>query len=556
MPSRLNIFKKNGYLYPILTLALCHLSFVFLGKTGAFMHTSIGQTQFLAIHILLEFLSILFSFAIFTLVFYIYRQNSRLRYLVLACVFFIGGFLDIFHTMSFKGMPDFFVPNGASIPTTYWVIARSIMAVGFLWAACIRPDRTARISRWIVLVLSLSVSLMLFYIVTFKTHLLPEFYIEGQGLTPLKVRAEYAIIVLQAAAVALSVREYRRTASEASILFATALIISIYSELCFTLYISVFDMYNLMGHVFKIIAYSVMFNILFVQNIRLPYERLEKADEMLKKHARTLEQEVQKARLEIMETNNQLYKDIELAREIQQSMLPSQKLGYRGIEFLTTLIPCKSLSGDFYNVFRIDEDNTGFYLTDVSGHGISSSIITIFADRTILSNRLDTQRKGMLLSPSMVLNDLFIQFNNSRFPNEMYLLMFYGVYNNRTRELTYSSAGLNTQPIVLSGGRVHTLKIKDPFPICKMGEYHRPEYRDNILPLKAGDRILLYSDGLVEAVNREGEAFSEKRLMEILERNKQANARDLYYEIFDRFSCFVLDRKLEDDVTILVANIL
>jgi sigma-B regulation protein RsbU (phosphoserine phosphatase) len=315
-------------------------------------------------------------------------------------------------------------------------------------------------------------------------------------------------------------------------------------------------MYNLLGHVHKIIAYSIMYNVLFVQNVRLPYESLEKADALLKEHARTLEQEVQRARLEIMETNSQLYKDIELAREIQQSMLPEKKLSCPGIEFHSSFIPCKSLSGDFFNVFCIDDENTGFYLADVSGHGISSAIITIFADRTILSNKLDTQRKDVLLSPSRVLKDLFFQFNNSRFPDEMYLLMFYGVYNSRTRKLTYSSAGLNTRPVVLSGNRVYNLENKSPFPICKVGTYYNPEYRDITLALKAGDRVLLYSDGLVEAVNREGIAFSEKRLMQILENSKQADSLSLYYEIFDRFSCFVLDRKLEDDVTILLAETL
>ncbi|HOO11825.1 MAG TPA: MASE3 domain-containing protein, partial [Bacillota bacterium] len=184
--------RKNSYLYPVLTLVICHFLFVLLGKTGAFMHTSIGQLKFLALHTVLEFLSILFSFAIFTLVFHVYRQNSRLRHLVLACIFFIGGFLDIFHTLSYKGMPDFFVPNGAAIPTTYWVIARLVMAVGFLWSACIKPGRIARISRWFLLALSLAVSVLFFYIVTFRIDMLPEVYIEGQGLTPLKIQAEYA----------------------------------------------------------------------------------------------------------------------------------------------------------------------------------------------------------------------------------------------------------------------------------------------------------------------------------------------------------------------------
>ena len=186
---------------------MCHLLFMFLSKSGVFMHTSIGQHNFLALHTVLEFLSVLFSFAIFTLIFHVYRPNPRLRHLVLASAFFIGGFLDIFHTLSYKGMPDFFVPNSAAMPTTYWVIARIVMAIGFLWAALIKPGRAARISRWFLLALSLAVSVLFFYIVTFRIDMLPEVYIEGQGLTPLKIQVEYAIIALQAAAVALLVWE-------------------------------------------------------------------------------------------------------------------------------------------------------------------------------------------------------------------------------------------------------------------------------------------------------------------------------------------------------------
>lgn len=548
--------KINAYFYPASALTLCLLVFALMGSSSSFMHTSLGEEKFLSLHIFLEFLSILFALAIFTLIFYAYHQNSRLRHLLLACVFLIGGLLDIFHTLTYEGMPDFFVPNSSSVPVIYWVTARFIMAVGFILAICTASERTTRISRWFAFGLSLSVSLSLFYIINFKTDVIPAFYVEGHGLTPLKIQSEYVIIILQTIAIGFSMREYKNTGDRSSALFATALIVSIFSELCFTLYISVFDMYNLAGHVFKIIAYSVMFNVLFVQNVRLPYERLEKAETLLKKHARTLEREIDKARHEILETNSQLYKDIDLAGEIQQSMLPDRRSSYPGIDFYSALIPCKNLSGDFFNVFSIDDENVGFYLADVSGHGISSAMITIFMDRTILSNKLDTQRKEVLLYPSEVLTDLFHQFNSSGFPDEMYLLIFYGVYNKRTREFSYASAGLNTQPLILSGSNIYSLVTKSPFPICKMASFHDPQYRDSKLTLKPGDRILVYSDGLVESVNREGRAFTEARLMEILKNNTKAEALGLYFEIFDRFSCFVLDKNLEDDVSILLANVL
>lgn len=548
--------KNNAYINPIFTFFLCLFTLLLLGNAGDLMYKVIKKEHFLPIHTFLEFLSVLFGFAIFTLIFYAYQQNSRLRHLLLACAFLIGSFLDILHTLSYEGMPDFFVSSNSSIPITYWVFARFIMAAGFLLAIYTPPEKTTRISRWLALGLSLFVSLALFYIVTFRIDVLPAFFIEGQGLTPLKIFAEYIIIALQTLAIALSLREYKKIGDRTNLLFATALIISVFSELCFTLYINVYDMYNLVGHIFKIVSYSILFNVLFIQNVRHPYEQLERAEALQKKHARTLEHEIDKAKFEIMKTNSKLYNDIELAREIQQSMLPERKLGCPGIDFYSAFIPCESLSGDFFNVFCIDEENVGFYLVDVSGHGIPSAMITIFTDRTILSNKLETQRKEVLLRPSKVLADLFEQFNTSRFPDEMYLLIFYGVYNSRTRELSYSSAGLNTQPLLLSGPNIYSLVTKSPFPICKMAPYYKPEYRNSKLSLKPGDRILIYSDGLVESVNRAGKAFGETRLMEILKNSTGLDARDLYFEIFDRFSCFVLDEKVEDDVTILMADIL
>ncbi|MDI6705795.1 MAG: MASE3 domain-containing protein [Bacillota bacterium] len=526
--------------------------FLILGMLGPFMHTTIENKNFLALHIVFEFISILFSFSIFTLVFYTYKENSNSRSILLAFIFLTIGTIDTFHTLYYKGMPEFFTPSCAFKATAFWVISRLIMSAGFLLAVIISGDKPFRISRWFVPVMSLLVSAAVFYLVVFRRDLVPEFYIEGQGLTPLKIYAEYAIISLQVITAALSIHEYSRTGNRSPIIFATALIISIFSELCFTLYISVYDLYNFMGHIYKIISYSVMFNVLFIQNVRLPYQKLKEADLILKNHAKTLEREVSRARDQIFDTNKKLYRDIEYAREIQQSMLPEKKLDFGEVEFFSSLIPNQMLSGDFYNVFEIDDNNIGVYVVDVSGHGISSAIMTIFADRTILTNKLDPYKQQLLLSPAQVLNDLFSLYNSSNFPAEMYMLMFYGVFNRITGEFTYSSAGLNTQPLYISGPEITALECDSAFPICKMGKFIQPSFKNSILKLNPGDRIFIYSDGLTEAVNREEMPFTEERLMGILRRNHTLSAEELFYEIFDRFTCFVLDKKLEDDVTLML----
>jgi sigma-B regulation protein RsbU (phosphoserine phosphatase) len=552
---KLPIMKDKNYLYPAITLLISLLVFLILGMLGPFMHTTMENRAFLALHTLFEFISILFSFSIFTFVFYTYRENSSSRSIILSFTFLTIGSLDLFHTLYYKGMPDFITSSCASKATAFWVFSRLIMSFGFLFTMVAKENGTCRISRWLVLTASCFISIIVFYLVVFRQDLMPEFYVDGRGLTPIKIYSEYFIIALQAVTVLIAIREYSRTSNRGSIIFATALIVSIFSELCFTLYISVYDMYNFIGHIYKIMAYSIMFNLLFIQNVRLPYQKLKAADQILKNHAKTLEREVARTREQINETNKKLYRDIEYAREIQQSMLPERELNFGEAEFFSVLIPSETLSGDFYNIFEIDDDNIGLYVVDVSGHGISSAIMTIFADRTILTNRFNSYKQQLLLSPSMVLEDMFTLYNNSNFPVEMYLLMFYGVYNKRTREFTYSSAGMNTQPVILSGQDIKILESDGAFPICKMGKFIQPDYKDNKLKLRSEDRIFIYSDGLTEAVNREGVPFTSERLMRILQNNHKMNAQDLYYEVFDRFSCFVLDRKLEDDVTLLLMQV-
>lgn len=548
--------KDKNYIYPIASFIFSLILFLSLLAVRPIMHRSLGNGAFLSLHTFLEFLSILFAFSIFTLVFHSYKQNANLRSMVLAITFFITGFIDIFHTLCYKGMPDFFGPSCVYRATAFWVIARSVMAIGFFIAMLTDENKTAKLSRWVMLVLATSVILWVFNTVTFRPHLLPAFYIEGQGLTNQKLVAEFLIILLQGITAALSLLEYRRTGNKISVIFASALIINIFSGLSFALYTGIYDLYNLMGHIYKILTYSIMFNILFVYNIRLPYEKLNKAKQLLKNQASNLELEVERAKEQVINANRRLYRDMEHAREIQQSMLPERWLQLDGIEFYSALIPCEKLSGDFYNIFEIDRDNIGVYLVDVSGHGISSAIMTIFADRTILTNKLITYKQQLLLSPSAVLEDLFKLYNTTKFPPEMYLLMFYGVYNKKTRQFTYASAGLNTQPFIISGTSLIQLEVEDAFPICKMGEYYRPRYTDGKLTLNPGDKIFLYSDGLVEAANREGVPFGMDRLVDILISNSLKSSEEIFYEVFDRFSCFVLDKKLKDDVTFVLMHVL
>ena len=109
-----------------------------------------------------------------------------------------------------------------------------------------------------------------------------------------------------------------------------------------------------------------------------------------------------------------------------------------------------------------------------------------------------------------------MRFNQTNFSDEMYMVLLYAIYNTKTRKLIYASGGLNATPILIKqGGKVKELDNVG-FAICKLAEEIIPDYKDIELKLDKGDKILFYTDGLVEARNSKGSFYSQKTLVKLL----------------------------------------
>jgi len=108
------------------------------------------------------------------------------------------------------------------------------------------------------------------------------------------------------------------------------------------------------------------------------------------------------------------------------------------------------VSGDFCNVFKIDNDNIGFYIGDVSGHGVPAAMLTIFLNQTVKTLLEMETNELNKISPAMVLENIYRSFNSTNFDENVYIVMIYAVYNRHTQVLTYSSAGLNVSPILIN----------------------------------------------------------------------------------------------------------
>lgn len=350
--------------------------------------------------------------------------------------------------------------------------------------------------------------------------------------------------------------EYKRTGQRREHQFMIAIIFLISSEFAFTNYGSVYDAFNYIGHIYKIIAYIILYKAIYIENVSEPYREMKKARNELKKYSDNLNLIVKQRTQEVDEVNSMLLKDIEYAKEMQLCLMPTKMPDDLSVSFYAEYLSAERLSGDFYNVIKLDENNIAIYIGDVAGHGVSAAMLTVFANQNILPLKQEENKSNRIISPGVVLDTIYKGFNNTNFKDETYILMLYGIYNKKDKLFTYASAGMNVSPyIIKSSGEVLELNSKG-FSICKLGEYIIPSYEDRIVEMESGDKLLLYSDGLIEAKNINNEIYSQEKMKEFLKKNHTLNAKDLEIEIkINLFNHIGHIEKLMDDVTFLIMEV-
>ncbi len=522
----------------------------------SYLYRIFHMEAFLNWHIGLEGLSIVMSFCIFFVSYYTIGRNKNLRTVLFTCTFLAVGLLDALHTLTYNGMPGFFAEASVAVATSFWVAARLTAAIGMLAAGFIKHNYTVKQHRLIFVAASLVYSIVVSYVLLYKQEHLPPLFVEGVGLTPLKVNLEYTIILMQIINMFLFFQiYYKGEDTEEYKYIILSLLLSVFSELSFTLYLNVYDTYNLLGHIYKIIAYYLIFKGKFVLNVQKPYMALHETERQLAEYANNLEKLVQKRTAEITAANEKLMKDMDYARNIQSALLPVTLPKFNKVDFAARYLPCEKIGGDFYNIFRLDEENIGILIGDVAGHGVSAAMITVFINQHIHVRREYDDGRIRILTPKQVLTNLFYVYNKMNFPEEIYTVMLYGIYNQESHVFTYCSAGMNTQPLVLQkNGAIECIPIEG-LPICKLGGVTNPSYENQTLQLEVGDSLLLYTDGLIEIDRKRPEYFTETHLMEYLRGIKNNTADETVDNMFDLYDTILGERNMIDDVTVLVMNI-
>ena len=236
----------------------------------------VDKSSYLVFHNIAEFFSIMVSLSVFSVGWFTYDQSKDRHALFLGVTFLAVGLLDFMHSMSNSAMPAFLTPNSTNKSTQFWIMARLFDASAFLVSAAIYP---ASRSRWLsknsLLASMLIVVGLVFTGVVFFPSFLPATAIPGIGLTPLKRYLEFLVILLLAAAAIAYWQRMTRTKDRSLIYYPMAFIICIFSEGVFASYNTGFDTYNVLGHIYKLAAFYLIYKVVFIEAVQAPYEKLK-----------------------------------------------------------------------------------------------------------------------------------------------------------------------------------------------------------------------------------------------------------------------------------------
>ena len=290
-----------------------------------------GIPHYLPLHTFLETISIVISMMVFVVGWNTHGEKTSRNIMMLSCVFFIVGLVDFSHTISYFGMPDYISPNDPEKNIIFWLLARFLAALALLKFSIISWTPLISLkARNLFFVFLIVLFVVYNWIVVMHEDWFPATFVNEQGLTELKKNAEYFIIGMNliTAFIFLS-RMSTPQPFNVVLLFEVACVLAM-SEYFFTIYTTTRGTYNVMGHVYKVIAYYLIYRAVVVQVIEGPYVKLQNAEKLLLQINSDLEERVIERTKDLKEVNKTLEeKNIELER-LQNELVQNEKIAALG----------------------------------------------------------------------------------------------------------------------------------------------------------------------------------------------------------------------------------
>jgi sigma-B regulation protein RsbU (phosphoserine phosphatase) len=269
---------------------------------------------------------------------------------------------------------------------------------------------------------------------------------------------------------------------------------------------------------------------------------------------RDQQNELQEQKDELERVLSKLKENLNAARDAQLCLLPDDNQQIENIEFCARFYPSQFVSGDIYNIFRLDEDNIGLYHIDISGHGVPAALFSVSLSRLLSANI--SARNFLKIPvehpPYYIINppNKVIAALDEDHPYEnagIFFTMIYMLVNIKKRQISFTRAGHNP-PIIIKKNGDFLMPTDGSFPIG----WELP--RDDkviTIQLDKGDRALLYSDGVTEAIDHRGQMFTVDRIVDSLLKNRDKTLTESLDILVDELHRYTGALEFEDDVSIV-----
>jgi len=236
---------------------------------------------------------------------------------------------------------------------------------------------------------------------------------------------------------------------------------------------------------------------------------------------------------------NEIQKELEMARRIQMANLPAPYRNTAMFQVGTRYVPVTSVAGDFYDFLIADDEQAGLFIADVSGHGVPAALIASMVKLSASSQRANAADPAALLTG---MNAALCGNTQSHFVTAAYVYL-----NSASGRLRYSASA--HPPMLLLRGEAATEIVENGLPLAAFpfAAFANAEH-----PLEPGDRLVLYTDGIVEAADGKEEEFGQARLQNLLRNSRHLSAQETADQIVHAVQHW--SKAQEDDLTVLVCD--
>ena len=239
-----------------------------------------------------------------------------------------------------------------------------------------------------------------------------------------------------------------------------------------------------------------------------------------------------------------LQNELDVANKMQQSILPTDFPANIHMGTYGNMEPARNVGGDFFDIIRLDAGQIGLAIADVSDKGVPAALFMMSCRTLLKGAAIGSHDPGEALT---MVNDLVQERNDAG----MFVTLFYGVYDPSSGRLTYANGGHDSPLIVHADGSSVRIPSTDGIALGVMPGL---EYNQNSVTLSPNDTLVLYTDGVTEAMNGQGEQFTLERLTEIFKNGPPMDPKDVSQVVFDAVKEFAGDNSQSDDITCLILH--